>query len=213
MCENLWHLELLSSGTCKLVQIQCSFTSKWRHRDRTDYYSIRDGEPRTATSTFTQLLSSVKDCTAIERYDHWFWVVTWESLSVWTWSRSTYSLIKMATSTGDKWGWSRYTPSYRCLQLYTPSRTLRSLFLILSASSSLHQTLYCLFPCLLCLRSLYTKWPSPSSPTESLSGLIQVKTQNNSFAKTIDLPCFPFHAAVFTRDKSQFAARFKLYVN
>ena len=28
------------------------------HRDHKDYYSIRDGEPRMATSIFTQLLSS-----------------------------------------------------------------------------------------------------------------------------------------------------------
>ena len=28
-------------------------------RDRTNYNSIRDGEPRTSTSTFTQLQSSV----------------------------------------------------------------------------------------------------------------------------------------------------------
>ena len=28
------------------------------HRDHTDCYSDRDGEPRTAISTFTQLLSS-----------------------------------------------------------------------------------------------------------------------------------------------------------
>ena len=37
-------------------------------------------------------------------------------------------------------------------------------------------------PCaLFCLRSLYAKWPSPSSPTETLSGLIQVMPQNISF--------------------------------
>ena len=30
------------------------------HINRTNYYCIRDGEPRTATSTFTQLLSFQK---------------------------------------------------------------------------------------------------------------------------------------------------------
>ena len=36
---------------CAIVQVQCCFTETIR--------TIRDGEPRTATSTFTQLLSSV----------------------------------------------------------------------------------------------------------------------------------------------------------
>ena len=39
-------------GLCQLVQVQCFFTSTETTR------TISDGEPRTATSTFTQLLSS-----------------------------------------------------------------------------------------------------------------------------------------------------------
>ena len=38
--------------------------------------------------------------------------------------------------------------------------------------------------------------PAPSSPTETLSGLLQIKPQDISFSKTIDLPCFLFRAGV-----------------
>ena len=54
------------------------------------------------------------------------------------------------------------------------------------------------------------EWSSPSSPTETLSGLIQVQPKNVSVPKTIDLPCFLFRAAVLIHLKSLFAARFKL---
>ena len=37
---------------------------------------------------------------------------------------------------------------------------------------------------------LYAEWPSPSSPTETLSGLLQIKPQNVSFPKTTDLSFF-----------------------
>ena len=53
----------------------------------------------------------------------------------------------------------------------------------------------CTFPGLFCLQPLYLEWPSPSSLTETLSGLLQIKPQDISFPKTIDLPCFPFSAS------------------
>ena len=49
--------------------------------------------------------------------------------------------------------------------------------------------------------------PSPSSLTETLSGLVQVNLKSLLFPQIIDLPCFPFHAAVFICLKSLFAAR------
>ena len=61
------------------------------------------------------------------------------------------------------------------------------------------------FPHLFCLQSIYMKWPSPSSPTKTLPRLIQVKSENISFHKTIDL-CFLFRAAVFVHLKSLLAA-------
>ena len=39
---------------------------------------------------------------------------------------------------------------------------------------SSHQILHCWFPRLLCFQSINMEWPSPSSPTETLSGLIQM---------------------------------------
>ena len=54
------------------------------------------------------------------------------------------------------------------------------------------------------------EWPSPSSPTETLSGLIEMWPKNISFPKTVDLLCFLFRAAVFIHLKSPFAAPFRL---
>ena len=48
------------------------------------------------------------------------------------------------------------------------------------------------------------------SPTETLSGLTQVKPQDISFLKTIDVPYFSSLAAVFIRLKYLLAARFNL---
>ena len=67
---------------------------------------------------------------------------------------------------------------------------------------SSHQTLHCWFP-----RAFSVFSPSPSSPTETLSGLLQIKPQDISFSKTIALPCFPFHAVVFLCRKSLFGVR------
>ena len=40
---------------------------------------------------------------------------------------------------------------------------------------SLYQAFHCWFPCLFfCLRLFYMEWPSPSSPTETLSGPLQM---------------------------------------
>ena len=44
----------------------------------------------------------------------------------------------------------------------------------------------------------------PSSPAETLSGFLQLKPQDMSFSKPIDLPCFPHSADVFLRHKSLF---------
>ena len=37
------------------------------------------------------------------------------------------------------------------------------------------------------------EWLPPSSPTETLSGLLQIQFQDISFSKTLDLPCFLLH--------------------
>ena len=47
-----------------------------------------------------------------------------------------------------------------------------------------------LFTQLFCLRSLYMECSSPFSPTETHSGLLQVKPQDISFSKTIDCHVF-----------------------
>ena len=50
--------------------------------------------------------------------------------------------------------------------------------------------------CLFCFRSISMKWPSPSSLTETLSGLIQIWSINISFPKILDLQCFLFRASL-----------------
>ena len=62
---------------------------------------------------------------------------------------------------------------------------------------SSRQTLHCWFLRLFYFGSICMEWPSPSFPTETLSGLIQIKSKNISFPKIVDLPCFLFRAAVF----------------
>ena len=57
-----------------------------------------------------------------------------------------------------------------------------------------HHTFHCWLPRLFCLQPLYLEWPSPSSPTQTLTGLLQIKPQDISFSKTTDLP---FHTAAF----------------
>ena len=60
---------------------------------------------------------------------------------------------------------------------------------------------------------LYQLYLIPSSPTETLSGLVLVRTQKIYFHKTIDLPCFLFNAAVFVCFGSLFAVHFKMCVD
>ena len=98
----------------------------------------------------------------------------------------------------------RTAPSYLCdcLQLYTPSYNLCSASDILSIQNSSYQTFHCWFLHLFRLWPLYIKLPSPSTPTKTLSGLLQMKPPDNSFSKTIDLPCFPFNTAIFLCLKS-----------
>ena len=66
---------------------------------------------------------------------------------------------------------------------------------------SSHRTFLCWFPRLFCFRSITMEWPSPSSPTETLSGLLRIKAQGVSFSKPTDLPCFTYRAwcTVFLR--------------
>ena len=52
--------------------------------------------------------------------------------------------------------------------------------------------------------SIHIKWPFPSSPTETLSRLLQIKPEHISFSKTIDLPCFLFHAPSSSASVCQF---------
>ena len=85
---------------------------------------------------------------------------------------------------------------------FTHPPALSALLLILSASRFLAPDVSLLVPVPFLSWPLCVEWPSPSSLTGTLSGLIQVKPQNFSFSKTIDLPCFPFHAAVFLCLKS-----------
>ena len=71
----------------------------------------------------------------------------------------------------------------------------------------------CWFLCFFCLRYLYMKWPSPSSPTETLSGLLQVKPQDISFLKTINLLCFPYSMLPCFHPSQVSGAHFKLCVS
>ena len=44
-----------------------------------------------------------------------------------------------------------------------------------------YHTFHCWFSCFFCLRSLYMEWPSLSSPTETLSGLLQIPSPRVTF--------------------------------
>ena len=72
---------------------------------------------------------------------------------------------------------------------------LSALLLILSASMCLVPDFPLLVPALfLSLAPLHGfEWLPPSSPTETLSGLLQIQFQDISFSKTMDLPCFLLH--------------------
>lgn len=48
-----------------------------------------------------------------------------------------------------------------------------------------------------CFQSVYREWPSPSSMTETLSGLIKCNLKKKNSPKTVDLPCFLFCVVVF----------------
>ena len=100
--------------------------------------------------------------------------------------------------------------SYSCdfLQLYTP--VLSAPLLILLASRFLSPDSLLLVPTLFCFQFIYMEWPSPSSWTETLSGLIQMEPENISFPKTVDVPCFLICAAVLIHLRSLIAACFKL---
>ena len=88
-----------------------------------------------------------------------------------------------------------------CLELHTPSCTLHS------ASDTLnHQIPHTRLSAV--GSHIFSVIGPPSSLTETLFRLIQVKPQNIYFPKTIDLPCFLFHAAGFMHLKSLFAAHF-----
>ena len=65
-----------------------------------------------------------------------------------------------------------------------------------------HTTLHCCFLRLFCFGCIYMEWPSPSSLTETLSGLIQIKSKNIYFPKIVDLPCFLFCADVLIHSTS-----------
>ena len=103
-------------------------------------------------------------------------------------------------------------PSDVCdrLQLYTPSRTLRSASdtLGLQIARTRHSTVGS--------RDFSVFGPSawndlPLRPTEILSGLLQIKHQDVYFSGTVDLPYFPFRAGVFLCLKS--VCLFELCVN
>ena len=71
-------------------------------------------------------------------------------------------------------------PSYLrdCPKLYTPSHTLRSASHTLSLQiPRTRLDLHCWFPRLFCFPSINMEyiWPSPSSQTETLSGLVQMQ--------------------------------------
>ena len=77
------------------------------------------------------------------------------------------------------------------LSNFTHPLILSALLLILSASRSLIPDFPQLVPVSLCLQSLGTIRPSPSSPKETLSGFLQIWPKKSSFSKTLDPPCSP----------------------
>lgn len=86
-----------------------------------------------------------------------------------------------------------------CLVFATVCNSTHPLLLILSASSapsSLYQTLHQCFSCLFCLKPLYLEWPSPSSPTKTLSGLIQIQPWTFLFWRQKTYNVFPYRTAV-----------------
>ena len=132
----------------KLVQIQCCFTSIET--------TIRDGEPRTATSTFTQLLSSEQFCQILYSHRKIPSLVLGGHVGV-LFSLDLVPLDLLFDQDGDI-SWRQVGSAPLCSHLiavavfnFTHPPALFALLLILSASSSSHQTLHCWFPCLLCL--------------------------------------------------------------
>ena len=98
-----------------------------------------------------------------------------------------------------------------CLQLYTPSRTFRS------ASDTLGLQIARTRLSTVGSRDFSVHGPSawndlPLHPTETLSGLLQIKRQDVYFSGTIDLSYFPFRAGVFLCLKSV-CCPFELCVN
>ena len=80
------------------------------------------------------------------------------------------------------------------------SSTLHALhFWYSQPPDSSHKTLHCWFPRLFCFQSINMEWPSPSSLTEALSVLIQIKSKNMSFPKIVDLQCFLFHVSIHSK--------------
>ena len=57
-------------------------------------------------------------------------------------------------------------------------------------AESSYQTFQCWLLCLFCHRPHCMELPSPSSPKETLSGLVRIQPQNFFSSKTIDMPCF-----------------------
>ena len=76
-----------------------------------------------------------------------------------------------------------------------------------------HQALHCWLPRLFCFRSIYMEWPSPSSLTETLSGLIQILPENISFPNCrpalFSVPCWRLHPFQVSL---AFAAHFELHI-
>ena len=69
------------------------------------------------------------------------------------------------------------------------------------------QRLHCWSLHLFCFWSIYMEWPSPSSPAETISGLIQtVFSPQNYRLAMFSMPCFCLHPSLF-------AACFKLCLN
>ena len=143
---------------------------------------------------------------------------TLETLKNWP-HHSSVSMLPLAPNPTNNSGQNKLSLCYKsithtalscfcgCLRHYTPSHTLHSASDTHSLTvphtkfdshppDSSHQTVHCWFPRLFCFQS------SPSSPTETLSGLLQIEPHDISFSKTTDLPCFQFHTVVFLCLKS-----------
>ena len=85
---------------------------------------------------------------------------------------------------------------------FTHPPILSALLLILSASRFLAPDFPVLVPVPFPSLAPWHGMTFPFLSDRTLSGLLQIKPEDISFPKTIDLPCFSFHAAVFLCLKS-----------